>query len=157
MSLEKLRVCKEEEEKYQFGSFSHQDAWELGNELVKACAEMEGPLAVEIEINHVVVFRYFPDGTGKDNELWLRRKRNTVNTTEKSSLRVFYELEASNQSLEKDMLFSPMDYAACGGGFPIRQRGGSQIGVVAVSGLPHLRDYAALMTGIDRYWQKHQA
>lgn len=157
MSLEQLNQCKQDEEKYQFAAFSHQDAWELGNELVKACAEMEGPLAVEIEINHVVVFRYFPDGTGKFHEMWLQRKRNTVNTVEKSTLRVFYELETAGETLERDWLLSPADYAGCGGAFPIRQRGGSLIGVAAVSGLPHLRDHEALMTGIRRYWEKHPA
>ena len=53
-----LERCIEQEQTYQFRNFSHADAWELGNELVAACSEMEGPLAVEIEVNHVVVFRY---------------------------------------------------------------------------------------------------
>ena len=157
MSQELLERCIAEEERYQFSNFSHKDAWELGHDLVEACGEMEGPLAVEVEINHVVVFRYYPDGTGKYHEQWLQRKRNTVNTTEKSTLRVCCELETANETLEKDWLLSPMDYAACGGAFPIRLRGGSMIGVAAVSGLPHLRDYAALMNGIRRYWEKHPA
>lgn len=152
-----LEQCIQDEQTYQFSNFSHKDAWELGHDLVEACAEMEGPLAVEVEINHVVVFRYYPDGTGAYNEQWLQRKRNTVNTVEKSSLRVYYELEASGGSLEKEMLLSPMDYAACGGAFPIRLRNGSLIGVAAVSGLPHLRDYEALINGIRRYWKKHPA
>ena len=50
MDLEKVL---QQEREYQFRNFSHADAWELGNELVAACAEMEGPLAVEIEVNHV--------------------------------------------------------------------------------------------------------
>jgi len=155
MSQEALNECIREEQTYQFLTFSNRDAWELGCCLREACAQMEGPLAAEVEINHVVVFRCYPDGTNRNNELWLRRKRNTVDTVEKSTLRVFYELEASGEDLRRDWLLDPMEYAACGGAFPIRLRGGSVIGVAAVSGLPHLRDHAALMEGIRRYWEKH--
>ena len=59
-----LQACIADEQAYQFTSFSHRDAWELGHALVDACEKMGAPLAVEIEINHVIVFRYDPDGTG---------------------------------------------------------------------------------------------
>lgn len=157
MSKEALQTCIQDEKTYQFSSFSHQDAWEMGNEIVQACKQMDGPLAVEIEINHVVVFRFLPDGTGKFHEQWLQRKRNTVNTVEKSTLRVFYELETSGETLEKDWLLPLQDYAGCGGAFPIRIKNGSVIGVAAVSGLGHLDDHFALMEGIKKYWLKHQA
>lgn len=152
MDLEKVL---QQEREYQFRNFSHADAWELGNELVAACAEMEGPLAVEIEVNHVIVFRYYPDGTGKFHEQWLQRKRNMVNTVEKSTLRCKFEIEQNHEDLERDWCLSPLEYAACGGGFPIRLRGGSVIGVAAVSGLPDLRDHAALIEGLRRYFEKH--
>ncbi len=42
----------------------------LGHALVDACEKMGAPLAVEIEINHVIVFRYYPDGTGAYHEQW---------------------------------------------------------------------------------------
>lgn len=148
-----LRQCREDEERYQFSAFSHADAWRLGNILVETCTEYDGPLAVEIELNGVVVFRYYPDGTGRYHEQWLKRKRNTVNTLERSSLRFFCELQQSGEDLVKGWLLDPMDYACCGGAFPIRQHGGSVIGVVAVSGLPHLQDNAALMEGLRRYFQ----
>ena len=83
-----LQACIADEQTYQFTSFSHRDAWELGHALVDACEKMGAPLAVEIEINHVIVFRYYPDGTGAYHEQWLRRKRNLVNLLEKSSTRI---------------------------------------------------------------------
>ena len=157
MTDEALQACIRDEETYQFASFSHQDAWEMGNEIIRSCKQMSGPLAVEIEINHVVVFRFLPDGTGKFHEQWLQRKRNTVNTVEKSTLRVFYELEKYGETLEKDWLLPLKDYADCGGAFPIRIRNGSVVGVAAVSGLDHLDDNFALMEGMKNYWLKHQA
>ena len=92
MSQEALQACIRDEQTYQFTHFSHRDAWELGHALVSACEQMGAPLAVEIEVNHVIVFRYYPDGTGAYHEQWLRRKRNLVNLLEKSSQRAFYEL-----------------------------------------------------------------
>ena len=86
---------------------------------------MGAPLAVEIEINHVIVFRYYPDGTGAYHEQWLRRKRNLVNLLEKSSQRAYYELEASHADQENDWHLPRSDYAACSGAFPIRIRDGS--------------------------------
>ncbi|MFR5762511.1 MAG: heme-binding protein [Oscillospiraceae bacterium] len=84
MSQEALQACIRDEQTYQFTHFSHRDAWELGHALVSACEQMGAPLAVEIEVNHVIVFRYYPDGTGAYHEQWLRRKRNLVNLLEKA-------------------------------------------------------------------------
>ena len=64
ISQEALQACIQDEQTYQFTHFSHCDAWELGHALVSACEQMGAPLAVEIEVNHVIVFRYYPDGTG---------------------------------------------------------------------------------------------
>ena len=96
---EALRDCIADEQTYQF---THRDAWELGHALVDACEKMGAPLAVEIEINHVIVFRYYPDGTGAYHEQWLRRKRNLVNLLEKSSQRAYYELEVNCEDQERD-------------------------------------------------------
>ena len=96
-----LQACIADEQTYQFTSFSHRDAWELGHALVDACEKMGAPLAVEIEINHVI------------------------------------------------------DYAACSGAFPIRIRGGSVIGVAAVSGLPDPGDQTALLNGLRAYFEAH--
>ena len=138
-----LQACIADEQTYQFTSFSHRDAWELGHALVDACEKMGAPLAVEIEINHVIVFRYYPDGTGAYHEQWLRRKRNLVNLLEKSSQRAYYELEVNCEDQERDWRLPRSDYAACSGAFPIRIRGGSVIGVAAVSGLPDPGDQTA--------------
>ena len=147
MSQEALQACIRDEQTYQFTHFSHRDAWELGHALVSACEQMGAPLAVEIEVNHVIVFRYYPDG----------RKRNLVNLLEKSSQRAFYELEVNHEDLERDWLLPRSDYAACSGAFPIRIRGGSVIGVVAVSGLPDPGDQTALLTGLRTYFETQQA
>lgn len=72
---------------------------------------------MEIDISGVMVFRYYPSGTGAFHEMWLERKRKTVQLLEKSSLRVSAKLKTTGQTREKDMLLEPMQYADCGGGF----------------------------------------
>ncbi len=150
-----LRQCIQEEERYQFSHFSRDDVWELGCALVAATRTMEGPLAVEIELNGTVVFRYYPAGTGAFHEQWLRRKRNTVRVTEHSTLHVFADLASRGVTMLEDMRLDPMDYADCGGGFPLRLRGGCIIGFIGASGLPHLRDHAAVIGGLERYFSVH--
>ena len=43
----------------------------------------------------------------------------------------------------------------CSGAFPIRIRGGSVIGVAAVSGLPDPGDQTALLNGLRAYFEAH--
>ena len=150
-----LQACIADEQTYQFTSFSHRDAWELGHALVDACEKMGAPLAVEIEINHVIVFRYYPDGTGAYHEQWLRRKRNLVNLLEKSSQRAYSELEGKSEEQERDTRQPRRDNAASTAAFPIRIRGGSVIGVAAVSGLPDPGDQTALLNGLRAYFEAH--
>ena len=152
---ELLTLAMEHEQCYQFPKFSRDDVWELGCDLVESCKQCDGPLAVEIDIAGVMVFRYYPSGTGAFHEMWIERKRKTVQLLEKSSLRVSAELKASGQTLEKDMLLDPMIYADCGGGFPLRTKDGCIFGFVGVSGLADTVDHAALIGGLDLFFKRH--
>ncbi len=151
---ELLQQCIEQEQTYTFPHFDRADVWDLGCALVEACRTFEGPLAVEIWLNGVEVFRYYPAGTGAFHEQWLARKRRTVLTLEKSSMRVKAELLLSGEDMREDMCLDPMQYAACGGGFPIRLRGGCVIGYIGVSGLADTRDHAALIAGLERFFNR---
>ena len=141
-----LAQCEREEERLQFTSFSRADALALGLRLVEDAKAFPDPVAVEITVNGLVVFRYFPDGARLDNELWLARKRRSVELMEMSSLHFLAWLEANGETLESRKLPAD-DYAAGGGGFPIRVRGTGMIGSVCVSGLPDHRDDHRLVTG----------
>lgn len=141
-----LAQCEREEERLQFTSFSRADALALGLRLVEDAKAFPDPVAVEITVNGLVVFRYFPDGARLDSELWLARKRRSVELMDMSSLHFLAWLEANGETLEGRKLPAD-DYAAGGGGFPIRVRGTGMIGSVCVSGLPDHRDDHRLVTG----------
>ena len=91
-------MCAEQEEKFQFERFSRRDALNIGLKLIENAEKQAQPVAVEITVNGLVVFRYFMEGSRPESELWLARKRNAVELTESSSLRMFAEMEAAGQT-----------------------------------------------------------
>ena len=137
-----------QEEELEFQSFSAEDALALGLILNEKAKKYPDPVAIEITINGLVVFRYFAEGTIKDNEFWLKRKKNSVNLMNMSSLRFMYWLDMMNETLE-DRKLKPKEYAAGGGGFPIKLKNTGVIGSICVSGLPnHLDDHQLIVDSL---------
>lgn len=123
-----------------FDSFSRANAATLGALLDEEAKKTGYPVAFEIVINGLVVFRYFQDGCPAESNHWLMRKRRVIESQQMSSLRFGKLLELRGQTLE-DNLMNPQEYAPGGGGMPIILRGTGVIGSVCVSGCPdHLRD-----------------
>lgn len=149
-----LDACVKQEEQYQFERFSRQDALDFGLKLYENVKKGGVPVAIEIAVNGLVVFRYFPEGTVADSGLWLARKRRAVELMEMSSLRFLAWLEVHGESLESRKL-APDDYAAGGGGFPIRVRGTGMVGSVCVSGMPDHRDDHQLIVNTLAEWFGH--
>ena len=152
MTVEELvKVLEMQEEILQFSSFTNADAWELGNIVIQEAKRLGRTIAVRIRLNNgYTVFQYGMDGTNLLNEQWMTRKENTVKTLEESSLRFCMNLRANQESLE-DHFLDPRDYAACGGGFPIRVEEVGGIGTIVVSGLDHVSDHDLLVKCISKY------
>ena len=128
------------EQELTFSSFSRADALRLGLLINEASQGYPAPVATEIVINGVVVYRYFQDGARPDSELWLERKRNAVELMQMGSLCFGCMLSESGESLEDRKLHAD-DFAPGGGGMPIVLAGTGMIGSVCVSGEPnHLDD-----------------
>ena len=145
--------CLAEERKYIFPEFARNDVWNLGCDLVEATKAFSGPLAVTVWINGAEVFSYYPEGTGKFHDMWLTRKRNTVSTLGMASMTFKAKLAAMGSDLESEGL-DPAKYVACGGGFPIRIKGGCVIGFIGCSGLADTEDHAAILAGLDRFFAR---
>lgn len=144
-------MCAEQEEKFQFERFSRRDALNIGLKLIENAEKQAQPVAVEITVNGLVVFRYFMEGSKPESELWLARKRNAVDMMETSSLRFFAELEDAGETFA-DRKLDPNEYAA-GGGFPIRLRGTGVIGSICVSGYPdHVDDHQLIINTLAEYF-----
>lgn len=161
--MERVDMLKEnyaqyvkEDETYRFPAFSRADVWELGCDLVESCKGHDGPLAVEIFVGDVMVFRHYPGTTGTLHEMWLGRKRNTAMALGKSTMLVAAELAMNGQSITDVIpgLPNAEDYADCGGGFPLRLQDGTVFGFAGVSGLADTVDNAALIGGLDRFFRR---
>lgn len=149
--LTQKEVLSQQEKLYQFDRFTREDALRIGLLLHENAQKYPEPVAIEITINGLVVFRYFPEGTMQDNALWLTRKRHTVELMQMSSLHFLMWLQENGETLESRKLM-PNDYAAGGGGFPIAIRGTGVIGSICVSGLPdHKEDHQLLVDTLAAY------
>ena len=77
------------------------DAWELSSYMVEEAARNDLPVAVSIRLNNgYTVFQYGFSGTNCSNELWMKRKENTVRMMEMSSLRLYMLLKLKQETLE---------------------------------------------------------
>lgn len=152
MTIDELIAMLEmQEEILQFSHFTNEDAWELGNIIVSEAKRRSRSVAVSIRLNSgFVVFQYAANGTNLHNENWIRRKFNTVRTLEQSSLHAYMMLRKSEETLEEWFLDSK-EYAACGGGFPIRVEEVGVIGSIIVSGLDHVSDHDLIVKCVSRY------
>jgi uncharacterized protein (UPF0303 family) len=143
-----------EEEELQFGSFTNDDAWELGTALVTAARRQGAPVAFDVSRNHHQLFHAALPGTTPDNDSWIERKTRVVNRFGHSSLYVRQASIERGTTFEEEFGLDPARYAAHGGAFPVLVRGVGPVGVVVVSGLPQLEDHrmvvAALRSRLDR-------
>ncbi|MFA9378804.1 MAG: heme-degrading domain-containing protein [Lachnotalea sp.] len=148
---EAIKVLEMQEEILQFSHFTNDDAWELGNIIVTAAKKLDVTIATSIKLNSgYTVFQHGFDGTNLVNEKWMDRKFNIVKVTEKSSLYAAMLLQRSEETLE-DWGLNAKDYAACGGGFPIRVEEVGVIGAVVITGLDHVTDHDLLIKCISKY------
>ncbi|MDO4617332.1 MAG: heme-binding protein [Lachnospiraceae bacterium] len=138
------------EERLQFSHFNRTDAFALGMLVNEEAGKLGCPIAVEIVLNGLVVFRYFQDGCPAESNQWLKRKRNTVESQGIGSLRFGLMLEKNCQTLE-DNKMDPADHAPGGGGMPVLLEGTGMIGSVCVSGCPnHLDDQEIVVNAMTR-------
>ncbi len=134
-----------QEARLRFLRFDALTAWDLGRRL-KAAAEARGvAVAIEIRIARETVFFYAMPGTAPANADWVRRKRNTVELTQRSSYAIGNMPLRDGETTLQRMGLPGRDYAVAGGAFPLFVEGVGCIGTVAVSGLPQRDDHALVV------------
>lgn len=154
---ELLQMTLEQEQTLQFDTLTHEDVWRLGNilaELTKTCPK---PVGVEIKVNGLMLFTYYPEGASEYYRMVLARKHNTANVLEKSSLRLYAECAVNGLDPAKDMLLDPNRFQFRGGAFPIRLRGGCVVGSVCAAGMAHTEDHALLVRGLRQFFAEKAA
>lgn len=144
-------IVLEQEKALRFEHFSHKDAWDLGQFLVKRIYDKNIELAVSIrKISGYILFQHGTEETNLNNQHWTNRKFNTVKMMERSSFGVWASAGVIGQGLEEHGL-SVSEYAFCGGGFPICLKSGEIVGVLIVSNLPHEQDHQFIIDALQEY------
>ncbi len=137
-----------EEEELQFGSFTNDDAWDLGAALVAAARRDGAPVAVDVSRHGHQLFHASLPGTSPDNDSWIQRKTRVVQRFGHSSLYVRQASIERGTTFEAEFGLDPARYAAHGGAFPVVVRSVGPVGAVVVSGLPQLEDHRMVVAAI---------
>jgi uncharacterized protein (UPF0303 family) len=130
-----------QEARLQFSKFNEDEAWALGLLMRQAAQTRRLPLLIDIRVGNRQLFAAALPGTTQDNAEWVRRKVNTVYRFDAASYRINLEHQRSGRSFDASRGVDPLNYAAAGGGFPVRLQGSGLIGVVTVSGVPQRQDH----------------
>ena len=135
----------------QFDSLGPNDAIRLGR-IAADLALVDGLcVLIEIQLGERTVFRAACEGTTPDNDEWLRRKFAVVRRFEQSSLAMRVRFEEEGTDFHSATGLPEADYAPYGGGWPLIVRGQGMVGVMGVSGLPHLEDHRLITESIAAY------
>ena len=147
-SFPSLAELAAEEEELQFGSFTNDDAWDLGAALVAAARRDGAPVAVDVSRHGHQLFHAALPGTSPDNDSWIQRKTRVVHRFGHSSLFVRQASLERGTTFEMEFGLDPARYAAHGGAFPVVVRSVGPVGAVVVSGLPQLEDHRMVVAAI---------
>ncbi len=147
-SFPSLTELLADEHELQFSSFTNDDAWALGCDLVEAAREQDAPVAIDIQRNGHQLFHAALPGATPDNDEWIRRKVRVVRRFQHSSLAVGQASRERGTTFEEQHGLDPLEYAAHGGGFPIIVRSVGPVGVVTLSGLPQVEDHRMVVAAI---------
>lgn len=141
MNDDPLKELLAQEEELQLHHFNNATAWELGNLIKQAAEKLSVSVSIQVYAFEQVVFSYAMPGTSKDQQDWIRRKRQSVMRFGHSSYYLGQHNAAKNRDFETIPYLDPKEYCAHGGSFPIRIKNCGIIGAVTVSGLPQETDH----------------
>ena len=143
-----IAKIKSQEETLVFSSFSEEDALAIGLDIHERVKRMGAFALIDIRLWDRQLFAFSMAGATADNAEWVRRKVNVVRRFHVSSYRKGLELKEAGRQLDAAIGTDPADYAAAGGCFPIRLKGGPVVGCVTVSGLPQRDDHIIVVAAI---------
>jgi uncharacterized protein (UPF0303 family) len=131
-----------------FSSFFEADAFALGSRIREIALSRGQGVFIDIRLWDRVLFTHAMAGTSSDNEDWVRRKVNVVKRFHCASYRKGLEMKRDGKTFGAASGTNDEDYAAHGGGFPIRLKGGPIIGCITVSNLPQREDHKLAVEAI---------
>ena len=157
MSASATASILQQESELQLPHWSKQVAWQVGT-LARGLAEERGhAIGIEICMAGVPVFTTLMDGTVPGTSRWLRRKAATVALFDRSSYGVWLQLETKGQTLAGRHALPDAEFAADGGGFPLRVAHAGFVGSLTISGLDMRADHEFAVEILCRHLGKDYA
>ena len=105
-------------------------------------------LAIVIEVWHLgrLAYRAALPGSLPDSDVWIARKRRTVERYHRSTLATKVKYEERGTTFQAATGLSEQEYAAHGGGMPVVVTGVGVVGGFYASGLPEVEDHEFLVS-----------
>jgi uncharacterized protein (UPF0303 family) len=128
--------------------FDHEVAWRLGTMLRELALTRNLPLAIDVRRFGQPLFYCALAGSTPNNADWVRRKSNVVAQFLRSSYAVGLDMQQRNTDLTEKHGLPLSEYAAHGGGFPIRVENAGVVGSMTVSGLPPRADHELVVEAL---------
>jgi len=143
--LEKIAL---QEQTLVLPRFDHESAWQIGLRLRGLAVERNLALVIDVRRLGEQMFYCALPGTTPNNADWARRKGNVVAHFHRSSYAMGLEMEQKKTDLVERYGLPFREYAAHGGGFPLRVAVVGVVGSVTVSGLPQRDDHEFIVEGL---------
>ncbi len=141
-----------QEERLQFSTFTHDDAWMLGSRLRDRAVERGQAITIDIALGEQRLFHCALPGTSAHNGVWIERKKRTVREFGASSYLVGLRFPIlDGHTLEAAPWMDAVQFTGHGGGFPLALRGIGVVGTIAVSGLPHEVDHGLIVEALSEH------
>ena len=137
----RLEALLAEEQELQFGEFTNDTAYALGQRLVGVAHAGRHAVTIDIARGEQQLFHVALAGTAADNDAWIQRKNRLVRRFGHSSYFIGLSLRLDGTTIEARHLLDEREFAPHGGAFPILVRDVGMVGTVTVSGLPQEEDH----------------
>lgn len=141
-----LEQLLQQEKELQFSEFTNKTAYLVGAAITERALREGKLVAIDIRRNGQLLFHAKLDGTGPNNDQWIKRKINVANHFDHSSYYMHVLYKSLNTTIQENAYLDPIDYAAEGGSFPIVIKNVGSIGTISVSGLPGEDDHALIVS-----------
>jgi uncharacterized protein (UPF0303 family) len=117
------------------------DALEIGQIAASFGTEQGLPIAVEVRLGDWIIYHASLPGSTVENQGWIDRKARVVMLKQHSTL--FERVSAQERGVDWFMENNLTDatHAIHGGGLPLITQGDVFVGVLLISGLPHVEDH----------------
>ncbi|KAK9378205.1 uncharacterized protein V2V93DRAFT_383017 [Kockiozyma suomiensis] len=154
-----ISLLEEQESSLVFSSMDSAAAQSLGQTILSVSPQSLNPdsptakpIVVAVYIGTNLLYYSAQDGTATDNFEWIQRKALTVLRFGHSSLLMGIKAESAGVTFNQRFAIPITEAVGAGGGFPLFVKGVKYpVGMIGVSGLPHMEDHDVLVRGISKY------